>query len=44
MGSNNIYTALSFAAFLVLLFGVGYVLIQFHNLTGSWNPFTQIGS
>ncbi len=39
MGDNNIYTALSFAAFLVLLFGVGYLLLQFHALTGTFNPF-----
>ena len=39
MGDNNIYTALSFAAFLVLLFGVGYLLLQFQALTGTFNPF-----
>jgi len=42
MGNNNIYTALSFAAFLVLLFGVGYLFVQFYGLTGSFNPFAQL--
>ncbi|MBB6442333.1 hypothetical protein [Phycisphaera mikurensis] len=42
MGNNNIYTALAFSAFLVLLFGVGYVYLQFHSLTNSWNPFVSM--
>ena len=42
MGNNNIYTALTFSAFLVLLFGVGYVFLQFNKLTNTWNPFAAL--
>lgn len=37
--SNNIFTVLSFAAFVALAVGVAYTWMRLHDVTGSWNPF-----